>query len=128
MLHARHFSLSEANETLERLKPLIEDMMRLKRELDALGYDVYTHQYFGGSGPNGMGAFPSEMEELVEVIKKIASEGIEIKGIDDGLIDFPHIRANGEEVYLCWKTGEDEIQYWHRIEDGFAGRRKIEEL
>jgi hypothetical protein len=38
------------------------------------------------------------------------------------------VRENGDEVYLCWKLGEEGIAYWHRIPDGFAGRRSIEEL
>lgn len=128
MLHTRHFSLGEANELLEEIKPQIEEMIRLKRHLDSLGYDVYRHQYFGGSGPNGTGSFPGEMEKLIEVIKQLSEAGIQVKGIDEGLIDFPHVRGNGEEVYLCWKTGEDDIKYWHQIPDGFVGRRSIEDL
>jgi hypothetical protein len=68
------------------------------------------------------------MDEFVSAVKIITTKGILIKGIDDGLIDFPHIRENGDEVYLCWKVGEDKIEYWHNIPDGFAGRRSIEEL
>ncbi|MBM2840365.1 MAG: hypothetical protein HW412_893, partial [Bacteroidetes bacterium] len=56
------------------------------------------------------------------------ARGIVVKGIDEGLIDFPHIRPNGEEVYLCWKLGEDDILSWHRIEDGFTGRKSIDQL
>ncbi len=128
MLHARHFSLNEANKLLESLKPLVNKMLALKNTLDGQGYDIYRHEYFGGVGPNGTGEFPKEMEELIEVVKKIASEGVQIKSIDNGLLDFPHIRGNGEEVYLCWKTGEEEINFWHKIPDGFPGRKSIDEL
>ena len=79
-------------------------------------------------GPNGDGSFPAEMETLVEIVKSFDEKGILVKGIDDGLIDFPHIRSSGEEVYLCWKLGEDDIQYWHPIPDGYAGRKRIDEL
>lgn len=128
MLHEVHFTLEQANELLEELRPGIEEMAALKQKLDEKNYDIYRHEYFGGMGPNGTGAFPPEMERLIEIIKTISSKGILIKGIGNGLIDFPHIRGNGEEVYLCWKIGEDDIQYWHRIPDGFPGRRNIEEL
>ncbi|MGH2575837.1 MAG: DUF2203 domain-containing protein [Ignavibacteria bacterium] len=128
MIHNQHFSLGEAEKLLDEMRPLIEEMVSIKQKLNEIGYDVYRHQYFGGTGPNGTGAFPPEMEMLVDVIKKISSKGILIKDIDSGLIDFPHIRKNGEEVYLCWKTGEDKINFWHRIPDGFAGRKNIEEL
>ena len=51
-----------------------------------------------------------------------------MKDIDTGLVDFPTIRRNGEEVYLCYQLGEEKIEYWHRIEDGFPGRQKVETL
>jgi hypothetical protein len=127
-LHSRHFTLEESNELLDDIKPLVEEMIRLKHKLDAKGFDVYTHMYFGGSGPNGKGAYPDEMEQLVDIVRNISAEGIVIKEIGRGLIDFPHIRNNGEEVYLCWHFGEGEIRFWHTIPDGFAGRRAINEL
>jgi hypothetical protein len=79
-------------------------------------------------GPNGDGRFPDELETMIELLKGLDQQGIIVKGLDEGLIDFPCIRSNGEEVYLCWKLGEDDIRYWHRIPDGFAGRKGIEEL
>jgi len=127
-MHSVHFSLAEANRLLNEISGLVEEMMSLKKRLDAKGYDIYNHSYFGGSGPNGSGAFPVEMERLVEVIKIISSHGVQIKGISNGLIDFPHIRANGEEVYLCWRYGEANIVFWHTIEGGYNGRTDINEL
>lgn len=50
-----------------------------------------------------------------------------MKDIDEGLIDFPALHR-GETVLLCWKLGEDAIRWWHRAEDGFLGRRPVEEL
>jgi hypothetical protein len=127
-MHSIHFTLDEANNLVEEIKPLIEEMTDLKLKLDEKGYDIFRHTYFGGIGPNGTGAFPAEMERLVEIVKLISSKGIIIKGIDNGLIDFPHIRSNGDEVYLCWKSGEGDIAYWHKIPEGFSGRRHINEL
>ena len=128
MLHDKHFSLEQANNVLRKIKPLVEDMVNMKKSLDQKGFDIYRHQYFGGGGPNGTGSFPAEMEHLIEDIKSISAEGVVIKGIDTGLIDFPHVRYNGEEVYLCWKLGEKNLGYWHTISGGYSGRRKIEEL
>ena len=56
------------------------------------------------------------------MIDEIVEHGAQVKDIDEGLIDFPALRG-GETVLLCWKLGEDEIRYWHTVEDGFAGRR-----
>ncbi len=128
MLPNRHFTLEEANNLLEDIKPLVEEMIRSKQELDRKGHDIYLHQYFGGVGSNGTGKFPGEVEKLVEIVRTISSKGVLIKGIDNGLIDFPCIRKNGEEVYLCWKAGEESIHYWHNVSDGFSGRKSILEL
>jgi len=68
------------------------------------------------------------MDELIDIIKEIASKGILIKGINNGILDFPAVRSNGEEVYLCWMLGEKKIMFWHRIPDGFPGRTDIEDL
>ena len=127
-LHKKHFTLEQARTILTGIVHLVEELAELKRSLDERGYDVYRHQYFGGSGPNGQKIFPTELERLVEITKQLDGRGIIIKGFDEGLIDFPHIRSNGEEVYLCWKIGEKDVFYWHSIPDGFAGRKPIEEL
>jgi hypothetical protein len=126
--HQKHFTLEEARKELTSVHALASKLAELKRTLDLKGWDVHRHEYFGGMGPNGDGSFPPEMETLVEIVRGLEQRGIIVKGLDQGLIDFPHIRENSEEVYLCWKVGEDDIQYWHRIPDGFAGRKHIEEL
>ena len=128
MVHDKHFTLEQANAMLEKIKPKIEQMAQLKKLLDDKNYDIYRHEYFGGVGPNGTGEFPLEMDELIDIIKEIASKGILIKGINNGILDFPAVRSNGEEVYLCWMLGEKKIMFWHRIPDGFPGRTDIEDL
>ena len=48
-----------------------------------------------------------------------------MKDIDEGLVDFPALR-DGEEILLCWRLGEDEITHWHGLEEGFAGRKRLD--
>jgi hypothetical protein len=67
----------------------------------------------------------SSAMRLKESIEKIQSYGCVVKDLDVGLIDFPTL-YRGEEVYLCWKLGESGIQYWHGIDEGFRGRKKID--
>ncbi len=126
-IHDKHFTIDEARQLLAEIKPLVARIVELKKILDAKGYDIYRHRYFSG-GPNGEKHYPLELEELVSLIDKLESKGGLMKGIDQGLVDFPHIRENGEEVYLCWKIDEDDIYFWHRIQDGFMGRRPIDEI
>jgi hypothetical protein len=127
-LHKKHFTLEQARRMLMGITPLMHELVALKKKLDARGFDVYRHEYFGGTGPNGERFFPPEMERLVEIAKNLDKKGILIKGLDEGLIDFPHMRSNGDEVYLCWKVGESDILSWHRTQDGFQGRRPLDEL
>jgi hypothetical protein len=127
-LHKKHFSLEDARAVLPEILPLVEELNSLNKALVARGFDISRHEYFGGSGPNGERFFPVELERLVEIVKIFENRGILVKDLDSGLIDFPHFLSNGEEVYLCWKRGEETILFWHRIGDGFAGRRPVGSL
>jgi hypothetical protein len=124
----RYFTLSEAQHTLTEIKPILEEIAALKKSLDKLGYDVYRHQYFGGIGPNGQKSFPPDMEKLVRRVMEINEQGIEIKDLERGLIDFPTKRSTGEVVYLCYLLGEPEIQAWHTLDGGFRGRQNLDLL
>ena len=122
------YSVEEAQELLISLKPMIQKMVGLKKLLNQMGFDIYKHEYYGGLGPNGTGKFPKEMDELIDIVKYISSLNVEIKSLDTGLIDFPHIRKNGEEVYLCYMHGEEQIMFWHGLYSGFAGRMPLNEI
>ena len=125
---SRHFSLDEARSLLKELLPQLSRVVSLKRILDSKNYDVHRHQYFGGSGPNGTKHYPPELEELVDIVTRLSERGVLVKSLDEGLIDFPHTRENGEEIYLCYKLGEEDILFWHTRESGFDGRRSTKEL
>ena len=127
-LHKKHFTLSQARMMLSGISHLVEEIVTLKQRINQRGYDIFRHQYFGGSGPNGDRFFPPELELLVEIAKNLDQKGILVKSLDEGLIDFPHLRSKDEEVYLCWKVGEDDINFWHPIPDGYEGRKPIDEL
>ncbi len=126
-IHNKHFTLEEARQLLSQIKQTVSRIVELKKTLDAKGYDIYRHRYFGG-GPNGEKDYPPELEELISLIDRLESKGVLVKSLELGLVDFPYIKNDGEEVYLCWKIDEDDIYFWHRIQDGFAGRKPIEEL
>jgi len=127
-IHARHFTLDEARHELTTVHALVSKLVELKQVLNERGWDITRHRYFGGIGPNGDGSFPPEMEQLVEIVRVLKGKGVLVKGLDDGLVDFPHIRSNGDEVYLCWKLGKDDIAWWHDLSSGFGGRRNLDEL
>ena len=68
------------------------------------------------------------LEQAAEGVNSLAEEvhemGCELKGIEEGLIDF-RAEMDGREVYLCWKFGEGRIDWWHELDTGFAGRQPL---
>jgi len=70
--------------------------------------------------PDGLRT-PFSMEDLAAVFEA----GAEVKGVEQGLLDFPATIA-GQAAYWCWQAGEPEIAWWHPRDTGFAGRRRIE--
>jgi hypothetical protein len=57
-------------------------------------------------------------------LSDIAGRGIQIKDLDRGLVDFPHLR-NGREVFLCWELEDDDIEFWHDLDAGYPGRERL---
>ena len=62
--------------------------------------------------------------QITSLVSKLQEDGIELKDLDSGLLDFPAVRY-GEPVFLCWKIGEEEVLYWHSVLDGFRGRKPL---
>lgn len=128
MYHSKHFSVEDANSLLPVIDEKLKEIIHLKKNLDEQNYDIYKHSYFGGITQNGSGIYPKEITQLISILNELNAMGIMIKNIDNGLIDFPHIRENGEEVYLCYVYGEESIKFWHSVKEGFAGRKPIEDI
>ncbi len=68
----------------------------------------------------------NEASELRSAIESVQETGCVVKDLDIGLIDFPTL-YRGEEVYLCWKLGEPAIAFWHGVDEGFRGRKAIDQ-
>ena len=127
MRHSRHYTLEEASALLpwvgEQLERLRSARDRLG-DLDARAALAATGQANGGGDA---GKVVSEgFLELRELMLELGERDIVLRDLERGLIDFPSIR-DGEEVYLCWLEGEDEIGFWHEPEAGFAGRRRLDD-
>jgi hypothetical protein len=129
----RHFTPDEANAALVSARPLVERMVEQRQaHVDALARQEELEGHIRGNGggipPAELAETAAEVErvarELAKTIDDIVAHGAEVKDLDEGLIDFPALR-HGETVLLCWKLGEDEIRYWHTVEDGFAGRQEL---
>jgi hypothetical protein len=108
----RTFTPEEANEALVELRPIVERMVEHRRKLTA----AHLHE--------AADAIQQEAAAISECAERIDAIGAEVKSLEEGLLDFPAMRGD-EVVLLCWKLGEDEIHYWHRTGEGFAGRKPL---
>lgn len=129
----RHFTPEEANAALEHVRPLVERLVeQRRRHVEALERQEELEGRIRGNGggipPATLADTAAEVERLerglARTVDEINDHGAQVKDFDEGLIDFPALRR-GETVLLCWKLGEEEIRYWHRVEDGFAGRQEL---
>jgi hypothetical protein len=122
----RFFTLTEANEALEIIKPLMEEVQQIRQ--DILEHQPETWEAIRRTAGNGGNQTLSKMvktfDRLDDLLHRILATGVQVKDINTGLLDFS-AKKDGREVYLCWRYGEDQIEYWHEIEAGFAGRQPI---
>jgi len=130
----RHFTPDEANERLAEVRPLAEALVAHRRALLlATAKRARLVSRIAGNGGDFDPQEPRELEEQIEreaeavgqAAERLERLGVLVKDADRGLVDFPAIREDGEEVLLCWQVGEDEIAYWHGLEEGFAGRKPL---
>ena len=129
----RYFTPEEANEALALVRPLAEELVSHRRALlDAEGRRADLDLRIAGNGEaldardlvDLEARITREAAEVASCVVRIQDLGVLVKDIDRGLVDFPALRA-GEEVLLCWHVGEDEVAYWHGLEEGFAGRKPL---
>jgi hypothetical protein len=130
----RYFTLEEANDLLDELRPVAEEMVARRHELvEAQARRAALVAQVGGNGgdltPSDFAEADAELEDaataLARCVERIQAAGVLVKDLDQGLLDFPALRE-GEEILLCWQVGEDEIRFWHGREEGFAGRKPLE--
>jgi hypothetical protein len=128
----RYFTPEEANEALAAVRPFAERMVTHRRALaKAEERQVRLVQSVAGNGALRPGELAGaqacvdrEAAALTHCVEAIQELGGVVKGLDEGLVDFP-ARRGDEDVFLCWHLGEREVAYWHGIDDGFAGRRPL---
>jgi hypothetical protein len=131
----KYFSLTEAERLRVQLEPVLIEAMEARRKMA----DVEVHLRENAERIQRSGGLMVSYEDAVKVrrehtrledavraaLERIQSTGCVVKDLDVGLLDFPS-RINDEEVYLCWRLGEGRIRFYHRQDEGFAGRKPID--
>ena len=129
------FSLTEAERLRIQLEPILIEAMESQRKLS--GYDEQLGTLAERIQRSGGLQVPYErtaklriernrLHDSVEsALEKIQATGCVVKDLSVGLLDFP-ARIDNQDVYLCWKLGEDRIRFYHRQDEGFAGRKPLD--
>jgi hypothetical protein len=121
----KHYTREEARLLLGQVREWLKQLLRLRGDLEKLdkrlggllacGCDV------GGESVN---TWVRTMADLDAVLREFQRREIQIKDVDRGLVDFPAI-IGGKEVFLCWEQDEDDIEFWHDLDTGYAGRERL---
>jgi hypothetical protein len=118
----RVWTVEEANAALERVGGVVAraraDLAAARRQQRELVRRTPT---------NGHGAAPPDLDEVRRAVTELAAEGIVLRDLDQGLVDFDAVTPEGDHYWLCWVVGEPELAWWHWPEDGFAGRTPLTE-
>jgi len=130
----RTYTVEEANQELPRVRRIVKQIAELSALVPELEDQARIAEY--ESKRNGAGndrrdrhqqareAVSGAELELLKAVASLNGMGIQLKGPLEGLIDFPSYR-DGELVELCWKLGEDRVEHWHHVGEGYAGRKRL---
>ncbi len=122
-----YFTISEANKVLpsviEKFKTVVNyknQIIKMEQELNATLMPNTTFEQY----TKVKHKLNSTVTKFYQAIEELENTGVVIKGIEEGLLDFPSKRFD-DEIWLCWKEGETEIKFWHEKDSGFSGRKPI---
>jgi hypothetical protein len=123
---AKHFSVEEANRALIRIRPWIKEILEIRDRIVARHPEVWPgiERATGNGGSLETSRMEPEFTRLDHLVHQVLATGALIKDINQGLVDFPALRE-GREVFLCWRFGEEDVQFWHERQEGLGGRQSI---
>ncbi|MCB8960333.1 MAG: DUF2203 domain-containing protein [Ardenticatenales bacterium] len=124
---SRLFTVAEANALLPIIRPLVAEMV--DRSARAASIRTENAQLIGdlqsNIGSADLSVATADFLAIDQLVNKIRSYGLVVKDINVGLIDFL-AEIDGQEVYLCWRYGESKVAYYHELEAGFNGRKRLD--
>lgn len=127
----RYFTLDEANQTLPLVRKIVADIVAMYPDVQR---KLATLRQLADRDEKDA-ALERRMEDLRDALdrdsdllngflRELGQIGCLVKGFEEGLVDF-HAWVDGRPVFLCWKLGEDRIEWWHELDGGYTGRRPL---
>jgi hypothetical protein len=121
----KHYTRDEALALLPQIRQWLEQLNRLREALDKFdkrlsGLTKQGHD----AGGRTVNEWIRALADMQAVLAEFQRRRIFIKDLSRGLVDFPAI-VGGQEAFLCWEKDEDDIEFWHDLDTGFAGRERL---
>ena len=121
----KHYSRDEARALLPEIRLWLKRIASLRETLEKYEQRVAALMSGGNDvGGEAVNSWIRTLAELREVFCEFQKRDIQIKDLDRGLIDFPAVIA-GREVFLCCEQDEEDIEFWHDLDSGYAGRERL---
>lgn len=125
MRYETHYTLQQARALLPKVRKWLKQLTRLRDELEKYDKQIGTLLAPGRDvGGPVVNAWVKALADLKSVLMEFHRRDIQIKDLERGLIDFPAI-IDDREVFLCWEQEEDDIEFWHDLDAGYAGRERL---
>jgi hypothetical protein len=130
---ATFYDIEEANARLTELRPLLESLRSDRDTIADAQAELIRFRATNGNTEHAseLRQRQADIREIVrrmeQAVGRIEEWGVTLRDIPSGLIDFPAL-ASGRPIWLCWRLGEGDIEWWHEQDEGFGGRRALAEL
>ncbi len=124
----KYFTVEQANRTLPLVRRIVGDVVSTHRTLVERVEQCRCLDPDSPDLESERSRLTEEIDELTHTVNRFIGElhelGALFKGFDVGLVDF-YAMLDGRPVFLCWELDEDQIEWWHELDGGFAGRQRL---
>lgn len=124
-LFQKHYTVAEARQLLPEIRKRLKELVELWQERQELDEILHAQNRAGNDlgGPR-VNRWVAAVAAIQLAVRWFQNGEIQIKDLDRGLIDFPAI-IGGREVFLCWEHDDEDIEFWHDLDSGYAGRERL---
>ena len=122
----KHYTRDEARALLPQIREWLAELNRLRADVERYDKRLSGMNTEGqDTGGEMVNNWIRALAGMQQILAEFQQRQILIKDLSRGLIDFPAL-IGGKEVFLCWESDEDDIEFWHDLETGYGGREKLE--
>ena len=121
----KHYTRAEASALLPQIRLWLKRIVQLREGLEKFETRLTSLMQPGCDlGGESVNSWVRLLADIQEVFMEFHQREIQIKDLSRGLIDFPAL-IGGKEVFLCWEEGEEDVEFWHDLDTGYAGREPL---